>query len=251
LLQVRKSIEFVLSCRTNSALLGATAHRKVHIREDASQTKASSTPEIQSSRDVRRTRSVSESRPDGLKQGFPTNTPFGSVELSSDEVLSSTTSNVKKFQNSQNGHSLQKMAKYHKGEMCLICKKNLHVLFAPGCRCERCRMLFHTKCLPNGIQGKPCPIPGVILAERSGEGVVLLGTEGSPVSNKSHHGGGSGRKKYRKPSKSTSDIAKSSGKFNITGTSEFTDRTDQIISGVKELQLMQEFISKKVCIAFT
>lgn len=36
------------------------------------------------------------------------------------------------------------------------------------------------------------------------------------------------------------------GKFSLTGTSEFTDRTDKIISDVRELKLMQDFITKKV-----
>jgi hypothetical protein len=52
-----------------------------------------------------------------------------------------------------------------------------------------------------------------------------------------------GRRKARKSSKNVVDKP---GKFSLTGTSEFTDRTDQIISGVRELQLMQEFISRKV-----
>lgn len=44
------------------------------------------------------------------------------------------------------------------------------------------------------------------------------------------------------------------GKFSLTGTSEFTDRTDKIISDVRELKMMQDFITKKVssfiCIIF-
>lgn len=35
-------------------------------------------------------------------------------------------------------------------------------------------------------------------------------------------------------------------KFSLTGTSEFTDRTDQIITGAEELTLMQEFIAEKI-----
>jgi hypothetical protein len=34
-------------------------------------------------------------------------------------------------------------------------------------------------------------------------------------------------------------------KFNLTGTSEFTDSTDKIISDATELQLMQDFITQK------
>jgi len=40
------------------------------------------------------------------------------------------------------------------------------------------------------------------------------------------------------------------GKFSLTGTSEFTDRTDKIISDVRELKMMQDFITKKVSLYF-
>lgn len=66
------------------------------------------------------------------------------------------------------------------------------------------------------------------------------------------------RRKHRKPSSAghkghiTPSIANNQsnstvgGKFSLTGTSEFTDRTDKIISDVRELKLMQDFITKKV-----
>lgn len=66
------------------------------------------------------------------------------------------------------------------------------------------------------------------------------------------------RRKHRKPSTAghkahvTPNIANNQnnstagGKFSLTGTSEFTDRTDKIISDVRELKLMQDFITKKV-----
>lgn len=41
------------------------------------------------------------------------------------------------------------------------------------------------------------------------------------------------------------------GKFSLTGTSEFTDRTDKIISDVRELKMMQDFITKKVSSIFS
>jgi hypothetical protein len=93
-----------------------------------------------------------------------------------------------------------------------------------------------------GISSKPCQnFDSVAAGDGSGgstENAQVVGMESPSL----HKGS---RRKYRKPSKSAGDMRKP-GKFSLTGTSEFTDRTDQIISGVRELQLMQEFISKKV-----
>jgi len=69
------------------------------------------------------------------------------------------------------------------------------------------------------------------------------------------------RRKHRKPSSAgdkahiTPNIANNQsnstvGKFSLTGTSEFTDRTDKIISDVRELKMMQDFITKKVSSTF-
>lgn len=112
-----------------------------------------------------------------------------------------------------------------------------------------CKKLFHTKCIQNG-------------------GVLQLPCTQQPVS-----GEGGGRRKRRKhpriaydkslvPSSTASSSSSSSlcphsqssikesahhsGKFSLTGTSEFTDSTDKIISDARELQLMQDFINKKV-----
>uniref|UniRef100_A0A8D8RHW2 Unconventional myosin-IXb n=1 Tax=Cacopsylla melanoneura TaxID=428564 RepID=A0A8D8RHW2_9HEMI len=49
-----------------------------------------------------------------------------------------------------------------------------------------------------------------------------------------------------KPSSSSPPVSVESGKFNLTGTSEFTDSTDKIISDAKELQLMHDFITQKI-----
>lgn len=55
------------------------------------------------------------------------------------------------------------------------------------------------------------------------------------------------RLKQRKYSRTPYDLRKpDEGKFNLTGTSEFTDRTDQIIAGAEELTLMQQFITEKI-----
>lgn len=66
--------------------------------------------------------------------------------------------------------------------------------------------------------------------------------------------GGGSRRKHRKHSRTPYEKDKilshhphqPVSQFSLTGTSEFTDRTDKIISDVRELQLMQDFITKKV-----
>lgn len=65
-----------------------------------------------------------------------------------------------------------------------------------------------------------------------------------------------GRHKNRKrvmlnkdsPYSLTTDQSKGSvsSNFSLTGTSEFMDRTDKIISDATELQAMQNFITKKI-----
>lgn len=55
------------------------------------------------------------------------------------------------------------------------------------------------------------------------------------------------RQKHRKHSRTPYDLRKpDESKFSLTGTSEFTDRTDQIITGPEELTLMQQFITDKI-----
>jgi myosin IX len=95
-----------------------------------------------------------------------------------------------------------------------------------------CKKLFHTKCIQNGgVLQMPC---------------IQQNGSNRPTN----------RRKPRKPVPSgnkahiTPNIANNQnttiGKFSLTGTSEFTDRTDKIISDVRELKMMQDFITKKV-----
>lgn len=106
-----------------------------------------------------------------------------------------------------------------------------------------CKSLFHTKCIQNG-------------------GVIKL-----PCSQQSYSGITSVRRKQRKhvgtlaeKSNVVSNVSPTvivssntnavrdqpHSKFSLTGTSEFIDSHDKIISDARELQLMQDFINKKV-----
>jgi len=77
----------------------------------------------------------------------------------------------------------------------------------------------------------PCPTP-----HPSGIHAPLGKGGGKPVRRKA-------RKAARSPHETKSAVE---GKFSLTGTSQFTDSTDKIISDARELQLMQDFITKKV-----
>lgn len=123
------------------------------------------------------------------------------------------------------GHIFRKISRLSKDDACSFCKEKLDMFITQGYKCTTCKKLFHTKCIQNkSVFEIPCE------SQRSG---------GDP--NKI------GRRKHRKHSRTPYDIHKSDeAKFNLTGTSEFTDRTDQIITGAEELTLMQEFIAEKI-----
>lgn len=123
------------------------------------------------------------------------------------------------------GHTFRKISRISKDDCCSFCKEKLDMFYTQGYKCTTCKKLFHTKCIQNkSVFEMPCE------NQRSG---------GEP--------GKYGRRKHRKHSRTPYDLHKSDeAKFNLTGTSEFTDRTDQIITGAEELTLMQEFIAEKI-----
>ncbi|XP_076251183.1 unconventional myosin-IXb-like isoform X1 [Rhynchophorus ferrugineus] len=122
------------------------------------------------------------------------------------------------------GHNLRKISRLSRDGYCCFCKEKVDLFVAQGYKCTNCKKLFHTKCIQNkGINEMPCD------------------------SQRNSNDPGKGKRKHRKHSRAPYDVQKSEeAKFNLTGTSEFTDRTDQIISGSEELTLMQEFIAEKI-----
>ncbi|XP_034833459.1 unconventional myosin-IXa-like isoform X2 [Maniola hyperantus] len=129
------------------------------------------------------------------------------------------------------GHRFRKGTRFAKGDKCVYCHQAIDAFITQGQRCIDCKQLYHTKCIQNkGVITMPCPSP-VTVASR-------------------------GRHKNRKrimlnkesPYNLTTDQSKGpvSSNFNLTGTSEFMDRTDKIISDATELQAMQNFITKKI-----
>ncbi|CAH0687838.1 unnamed protein product [Spodoptera exigua] len=126
------------------------------------------------------------------------------------------------------GHRFRKSTRFAKGNKCVYCHQPIDAFITQGQRCIDCKQLYHTKCIQNkGVITMPCSSP-VTVASR-------------------------GRHKNRKRIISNSnynllDNSKSSvsSNFNLTGTSEFMDRTDKIISDATELQAMQNFIMEKI-----
>lgn len=125
------------------------------------------------------------------------------------------------------GHRFRKINRFTKDDKCAFCNKEMDAFITQGHKCTDCKKLFHTKCIQNkNVLQMPCDFKHQTT------------TDGKPS-----------RRKYRKHSRAPYDLNKQAivSKFNLTGTSEFTDRADQIISDANELQLMQDFITNKIC----
>ncbi|OAD54572.1 Unconventional myosin-IXa [Eufriesea mexicana] len=120
------------------------------------------------------------------------------------------------------GHCFRKVARFAKDDVCVCCHEKMDAFVTQGYKCIDCKQLYHVKCIQNGgVLKMPC---------------ILANTPG--------------RRKNRKPPRTPYDAAKQTvaSKFSLTGTSAFSDSTDKIISDAKELDLMQEFITKKIYI---
>lgn len=120
------------------------------------------------------------------------------------------------------GHRFRKGTRFAKGDKCVYCHEAIDAFVTQGQRCIDCKQLYHTKCIQNkGVIKMPCTNPVTAVSR--------------------------GRHKYRKPHVNQ-DHNKSAvqSNFNLTGTSEFMDRTDKIISDATELKAMQDFIMEKI-----
>uniref|UniRef100_A0A069DY68 Putative myosin class v heavy chain n=1 Tax=Panstrongylus megistus TaxID=65343 RepID=A0A069DY68_9HEMI len=128
------------------------------------------------------------------------------------------------------GHSFRKIGRLNKDDCCSSClEPMLHLTH--GHKCTDCKQLFHTKCIQNGgVLQLPCHTSvggGSRKNKQSRKSARLLAVSAQATGGASSH-------------------SHAQAKFNLQGTSEFTDSTDKIISGIKELQLMQDFITKKI-----
>ncbi|XP_059490432.1 unconventional myosin-IXa-like isoform X2 [Neocloeon triangulifer] len=120
------------------------------------------------------------------------------------------------------GHTFRKTIKLSKDDCCAFCGIGIDAFHTQGYKCSECKQIFHTKCIQNGgVQQKQC-------RHTSG-------------------GGKPGRRKNRKRSStSSSKQSQNASNFNLTGVNEFMDSADRIISGARELKMLQEFITEKI-----
>lgn len=117
------------------------------------------------------------------------------------------------------GHRFNKATGISKAEKCASCMES-DAFVNEGHRCMDCKVLVHTKCIQNG-------------------GVKTLQCEAKPSKRL--------RKNVDKSLAATAAAsAATTPNSKYSGTREYKDSTDKIISDAKELQLMQEFITQKI-----
>lgn len=110
------------------------------------------------------------------------------------------------------GHQFRKANRINKAEKCASCKES-DAFVNEGYRCLDCKLLVHTKCIQNG-------------------GVKTLQCEA--------------KRSRRLRSKNIDKTGGHSQNSIYSGTREYTDSADKIISDAKELQKMQDFITQKI-----
>ncbi|KAJ1522409.1 hypothetical protein ONE63_002697 [Megalurothrips usitatus] len=122
-------------------------------------------------------------------------------------------------------HSFRKQTRFAKEDRCAFCSTPMDAFVTQGFKCSDCKNIFHTKCIQNGgVLQMPCSSP-----HPQGPGVKP------------------GRRKARKNARAVSETkAAVESRFSLTGTSQFTDSQDKIISDAKELQSMHDFITSKI-----
>ncbi|XP_050523768.1 unconventional myosin-IXAa-like isoform X3 [Daktulosphaira vitifoliae] len=131
------------------------------------------------------------------------------------------------------GHRFRKLGRFTPQDKCSYCNKLMDAFLTQGHKCSDCKKLFHTKCIQNGgVLQMPC--------------IHQNGNNRPNNRRKPRKPMSAGNKAHITPIITNSQSSSAVGKFSLTGTSEFTDRTDKIISDVRELKLMQDFITKKL-----
>jgi hypothetical protein len=152
----------------------------------------------------------------------PTNKiPLLEVNRGNDRYQSTTNINIA-------GHRLRKISRISKTDKCASCNES-DSFVNEGYRCLDCKVLLHTKCIQNGgIKSIQCDTKRSKRLRKTAEKSL------------SHGGATSGTGIYN-------SIGDSTPNSKCSGTREYTDSTDKIISDAKELQLMQDFITQKIC----
>lgn len=121
------------------------------------------------------------------------------------------------------GHRFNKATGISKAEKCASCMES-DAFVNEGHRCMDCKVLVHTKCIQNGgVKTLQCDAkPSKRLRKNVDKSLVASAAAVT----------------------ATTTTATPNSKYS--GTREYKDSTDKIISDAKELQLMQEFITQKI-----
>ncbi|XP_053697009.1 unconventional myosin-IXb-like isoform X4 [Sabethes cyaneus] len=138
--------------------------------------------------------------------------PLLEVNRGNDMYQSSTRINIA-------GHQFRKVQRINKAEKCASCQES-DSFVNEGYRCLDCKVLVHTKCIQNGgIKSLQCAAKRskrIRTGKHDKHAPIGMGSTSTPNSK-------------------------------FSATREYTDSTDKIISDAKELQLMQDFITQKIC----
>ncbi|XP_059353222.1 unconventional myosin-IXb-like isoform X2 [Daphnia carinata] len=161
-----------------------------------------------------------------------------SVAVSVASSTSSTTATVRSSLSQV--HKLTRMSKLAKNEACSLCSKTMSSFFTHGYKCTSCHLVFHAKCVQQGITSSQALPPTVLECARPSASPTS--PDPDPVQK--------GRKGSRETVDSSTGVIPSSGnensKWNLTGTSEFTDSTQEVVNGGQQLHRLDEFIGRKI-----
>ncbi|KAI9565582.1 hypothetical protein GHT06_009374 [Daphnia sinensis] len=137
-------------------------------------------------------------------------------------------------------HKLTRMSKLAKNEACSLCSKTMSSFFTHGYKCTSCHLVFHAKCVQQGITSSQALPPTVLECARPSASPT--NPDPDPVQK--------GRKGSRETVDSSAGVIPSAGnessKWNLTGTSEFTDSTQEVVNGGQQLHRLDEFIGRKI-----
>ncbi|KAK4018446.1 putative Myosin-IXa [Daphnia magna] len=137
-------------------------------------------------------------------------------------------------------HKLTRMSKLAKNEACSLCSKTMSSFFTHGYKCTSCHLVFHAKCVQQGMTSSQALPPTVLECARPSASPTH--PDPDPVQK--------GRKGSRETVDSSAGVIPSAGnessKWNLTGTSEFTDSTQEVVNGGQQLHRLDEFIGRKI-----
>lgn len=159
-------------------------------------------------------------------------------------------------------HKLARMSKLAKHETCSLCCKTMSSFFTHGYKCNLCQIVFHEKCIKQGVNAAQVRIRFISTFSSlthccfSLQAIPTNVLDCSPPSMRPNPTSPEPERepKARKGSRDTVDsttgvISTGSGessKWNLQGTSEFTDSNQDVVSNGEQLHRLTEFLARKI-----